>query len=97
MGEERATTDTNGVRNQAGDAIPYARIENRKSFWTAIVQGGFVAIIASMFVALSVANRDFSKQLGDNLQSIVTQWNRNFEKLSDRVYELEKWRWGRKK
>jgi hypothetical protein len=86
-----------GPRDSGCWSGPYARAENVKSFWRAIAGGGILAIVVTLFIALGVANRDYAKQVGDNLQRLGDQWNRNFEKLTDRVFDLEKWAAGKGK
>lgn len=91
------TTDQDRNRDEDGKPVAYARAESVQSFWRALAGGGFLALIVSLFVALGVSYRDYAKSVSDNLRSVVSTWDSNFEKLSDRVYELEKWRWGKRR
>lgn len=85
------------VSSDGSQSLPYARTENVKSFWRGVAGAGVLALVATLFIALGVANRDYAKQVGDNLQRLGEQWNRNFEKLTDRVYDLERWAAGKGK
>lgn len=86
-----------GAGSAGGEPIAHARIENIRSGWRAVAGGGILALIATLFIALGISNRDYAKATADNLRGIVETWNRNYEKLADRVYELEKWAWQRGK
>lgn len=97
MGEQAKDPGQDRISNKDGEPVAHARLENVRSFWRAVAGGGFLAGVVALFIALGVANRDYTKSVGDNLQRVVEQWNRNYEKLAERVYDLEKWRWGRKK
>lgn len=91
------TENQDGSPDVGGRPVPYARVDAVKSFWRAIAGGSVLALVAALFVALGVSSRDYSKAVADNLRDVADQWNTNFGKLADRVYDLEKWAWSRGK
>lgn len=83
-------------RGEGGRALPYARDSHLKSFWTAVFGGGFLAVIVSLFVALGISYRDYANSIRDNLESIAQTWNRNYEKIDERLERIERCIWERR-